>query len=84
MSVDNSRFNNELDTWMLPFPWEESKKGRNTQGVGGRGKPGLGLMGLGQTGHEAELASIRQYGYENYAAQAEIDMMMLKEAERSS
>ena len=63
---------------------KEHEKSRSTQGVGGRGKLGLGLMGLGQTGHEAELASIRQYGYENYAAQAEIDMMMLKEAERSS
>lgn len=65
-----------------PTPTVPKSHNKGHSSTGQKKSPAQERLALLKEAHEAELAAIRQYGYENNAAQAEIDMMMLKEAER--
>ena len=66
----------------VPTPTAPKSHNKGHSSTGQKKSPAQERLALLKEAHEAELAAIRQYGYENNAAQAEIDMMMLKEAER--
>lgn len=66
----------------VPTPTAPKSHNKGHSSTGQKKSPAEQRLALLKEAHEAELAAIRQYGYENNAAQAEIDMMMLKEAER--
>ncbi len=81
--INASVVNEKTDTESSPTAPSKSTGRKGTHSSAGQKKsPAQERLALLKEAHEAELAAIRQYGYENNAAQAEIDMMMLKEAER--
>lgn len=81
--INASVVNEKTDTESsLTAPSKSTGRKGTHSSAGKKKSPAQERLALLKEAHEAELAAIRQYGYENNAAQAEIDMMMLKEAER--